>query len=190
MKTNLKINLSWAHLGIALSLPVVAFFLAEASKWKAPADRLRDLDKLFEVYLPVLAVLLFARLVSLEFEEDTAELLLSYPVSRAKILAGKLAVGGAALAVAYVATLIAVVPFYEGENAWRLVGISLPPALFLVGLTVFASTLGRSTLAGITAGGGTWVAQLFLGGKYTNSCTCSATPSPVPARTSIPFRTN
>lgn len=188
-----KTNGTWGFAFVAALYWILVFFLL--AEWhRMPAGRLlKTIFQVFEVYFPLAFAILVAPLFPGELEAGTAELLLSYKVSRFRILLGKLALPFATAVAMFSMTFIATGPCRaaiiaasahdrSAVSLGGLIGISAPTALFLSGTGVFSSLVGRSTLAGVMSTSGIWLLDFLTGGQHlkwftlfrqSHPCTCS-----------------
>lgn len=163
----------WVAIAVAL---MVVFSLVLSAAGSAPtgelgADRLSvivaSLTSLAVYLVPLVALLMSFDAVAGEVERGTLSLLLTYPVSRAEVLAGKLLAHLAVLALAVVAGYgaAAVAAFAADPEAaqglaalWRLTWTSV-----LLGATFLGAGYGLSALSRRPSGAAGLAVALWLG---------------------------
>ncbi len=149
--------------------------LATTQFWlDAPrAERAAGVLMVLEVGLPLLALFSFAHAASLEWEEGTVELVLSYPrggrsLLGRRLLAGSVVfIGMAALALGAFCVLLPEMLQAGPANAFRLLGLAVPPALFVGAAGLLGGIIGRHYAAGVALGLLPWVLDLFVPGNVS-----------------------
>lgn len=178
-QAELRIALRNRWVAIAVAMMAV-FALVLSAAGSAPtgalgADRLSvvvaSLTNLAVYLVPLLALLMSFDAVAGEVERGTLPLLLTYPIARAEILAGRLlahlAILGLAVAVGYGLAAIAAIAVDGGAVAglpalWRLFWTSLLLGASFLGLGYVLSALSRrpSGAAGLAIGA--WLVAVVL----------------------------
>lgn len=181
MKYGSKLMVSWVHLaalacmGLALAGEVpMGIGAREAALAGAGAQLLAGGRgaawlgmRMIEVFLPALAPVITASVLSPEQFHGGAELAATRQGSLRRVVAGRFIVILAALAAITAASIAWVVSAVGGElTAWTLVKAATPTIWVLSCATVLGSVLG-GVLGGFGAGFGWWALDLMTGGSIT-----------------------
>jgi hypothetical protein len=123
--------------------------------------------RLFEVFVPALAMLCMAQAPTVDWDENVAESLFCLPGHGAPVLARRTAAGLTAMLAALAAMMLGFSVWVYPVAAIRVAGLTLPPAIFVAGLAMLAGTVFRSYPAAVTAGFALWIADQMLPGQLT-----------------------
>lgn len=160
----LAVLAAWTLIGVAY---------ANVMQDLPPGARARGVLAMLETALPLVALFAVGHAASIEWEERTAELSLSYRGGSFGILGHRLAIAGAllvAVTILSVAAFAALMPemLKPGQvNAFRVGLTAVPPALLIGSASLLASIVGRGYLAGLAAGLALWGLDILLPGKLT-----------------------
>lgn len=152
----------WIAPLVALLLPVFLFLPPGAY-----GERTFATLQIGERFAPLLGVLVFANLLSQEWEQAGADLWLARPIPRSGVLLARVLVGGIwvllALLPLYSVLYSTYVPFDWGE----MLLVSLPPTLFLGVLGMTVGLLTRSSAVAFLVSIAYWVFEETTDGAYT-----------------------
>lgn len=149
----------------------VLVYVSTFSRGGLPASlRVYGVINLLETTLPLLALFAVGHALSLEWEERTIELSLSFIGGGADILTRRLTVGCLVILTMGGATLVtlwAVVPEMVAKPAGvvQLACRVIPPATFVAAVGLLGSVAGKQYLAGIISGLTVWGVNLVFPGK-------------------------
>lgn len=168
----------WGLLGLAFSHLLVN---------GAPGARVGGVVGMLEAGLPILALVAVCHAASLEWEEGSIELSLTYPGGGVGLLVARLLVGigffGAVVAATLGGfTLLMPELLDPGPlNVFRVAWLVTPPALFVGTVGLLMSIAGRHYVAGIAGGLLIWGLDLLLPGKVTGQLYLFQASQPLPA---------
>lgn len=151
-----------------------------------PGVRVMGAVGMLELGLPILALVAVTHAASLEWEEGTIELSLSYPGGGLGLVTTRLLVGLGFLLVVLTATLAGFTLLMPelaepgALNVFRVAWLVTPPALLVGSVGVLVSIAGKHYVAGIGAGLLPWGLDLLLPGQVTRGLYLFQTSHPLP----------
>jgi len=161
-----------AHVDVMLDLPA--------------GPRVGAAVAMLETGLPLLAIFAVGHTASVEWEERTVELSLSYQGGAFGVLGHRLAVAGtlfAGVATLTVAAFAAIMPemLRPGPaNAFQVAVEAVPPALLVGSLSLLGSIVGRNYLSGLVTALALWGVELLLPGRLTGPLYLFQASRPLP----------
>lgn len=155
--------------GVALAIlfGVATVFIEE---WQFAWATFDTVLLMHTIVLPLVTIIFTANAFAEELEERVYPLVWTYPIWKWALFVERAAALLLILAVYYGASILAVhMWLFEltRSEVWDLIRLAVPTHVFLGGLTMMFSLLGRSLLAGIVAGGGYWLMELITLGQWT-----------------------
>ncbi len=161
---------------------------------KPPEVQVLGVLAILEASLPLLALFAVAHAVSLEWEEGSVELSMSYPLGGLGLLARRLGVGLLLCALVEAVTLglcrwlLPLMAQPGPGNALRVAWVIAPPALFVAALGLLGSVVGKHHVAGLGAGLLVWGLDLVRPGLLTGQLYLYQASRPLPSLSLGPNR--
>ena len=177
-----KAQASWGWL---VPLAVLGFLLMllfnDVFRGRYPAPRLiRDTYVIIQVYLSLLAVVLLAPVPSLECENGTSELFLTYRHPAWLRLLSMLITPAAIWAAGVAVSALLIHFWYVPVDAGELLKVTLPPGLALGAAALAGSAVARHQVGGMAAAGLWWGMDLMAAGKMNRWFYLFSPYKPVP----------
>lgn len=165
----LRVTLGAASLLPVLGLPV--FALAYSLTWviDGRSGQVDELRNVFEILLPLAAGLAAAHLMTVEHDEGFDELRRSYPEPDWRLPVLRTAIG---LGLSGMALLLGALVFrwtFGRPYPLAVIFLSIPPAIYLLGLAIFSGNLSRSSWAAAGLVMGYWFFEIQTRGRATQT---------------------
>ena len=162
-----RVLLEWSALLPVLALPGYALLRWLVERSSGDSASFAVILRAFEVILPLASGLSAAHLLTVEHDEGFEELRRSYPEPAFRLpllrIAAALVLCLAAFAVGYAACQFAWGPL----NAVQILAVVLPPAVFLVGLSLLVAEVSHSYWGAAGVVMGYWFLEVLTRGNLT-----------------------
>ncbi|RXZ77847.1 hypothetical protein EBB07_27655 [Paenibacillaceae bacterium] len=149
---------------------IIVIFQFEA--WHFGTASPASLQLLVTVMLPLATILLAAGLFAEEFSGQLFALIWTYPFTPGRLLLERLSL---LLMLMVLQLALAIVSIYWSpaqlslQQLWEIAYLAWPTHLFLAGLSLMCSLLGRGALAGLAGGLIFWLAETITKGTWTKA---------------------
>lgn len=152
---------------LAILLVIVTVFI---EKWQFARATFDTVLLMHTIVLPLVTIIFTANAFAEELEERVFPLVWTYPVRKWALFVERASSLLIILTLYYAASIFAVhMWLFELTRAqvWDLLRLAIPTHVFLGGMTLMFSLIGRSLLTGLAAGGGYWFVELITRGQWT-----------------------
>lgn len=166
----LRLMFSAYFIGATVLMLIFALVTVNLEQWNFARASFDPIVLMFTAVMPIVSILLTANMFAEEWEERAFPLIWTYPVPKWLLLLERTLVLAGILVLYHFLVLAAVhYGFMEltSEQMWEIVKLAAPTHLFLCGLTLFVSLLGRNLLIGMAAGAGYWLVEMITRGLQT-----------------------
>lgn len=164
-----KVQLTIFYLVPPLIMALWVLDLVIVVKSPSAAASPRDMYLLYEVIWSMALAMVVSTVPPLEWDEGMLEMRLSYPATYWLSLLGKLALPVLMWAVAGALGGLALHRFYLAFDARELLAIALPPAVFMAGASLLASSVTLNSPLSMMICAAWWGWELILKGQKSGN---------------------